>query len=409
MAETPTTPTWEDIQKYLGEIQGGGEETQLELMRMGIENTDKWNTIGREDLLKSKQEAIDKYQPFREGGQYWLQQAKDQILGGAPKYTAPAPFEYADYKGQDPFKFDSKYTPQTWDEFAKTRLGPENIKSSPFYDLYQWQNQQQQEGIDKGLRARGMYGSGAGMTDALKAKTGLEQQFAADEYGRGLQDYQMTEQQKIAKDSSDYGRAAQQYGMTEDQIRNAYGTNSKMALQKYGLNVLDPSDKAFKIAQGQWTDKLNTNLGLGDYAWKAATGQANAGLNVGSQLGTNAIQTGNTQAGLINNAGSNIGAGYNAYGNQLGSAFGNTLNYGLGLQGLNQGQSNWNAANNANLGLGIGTIGAGILNRYLTPTKADTPSSYDPNINYYWGSGGGVDANNYDNILDPSYGGQYGL
>ena len=408
MAET-TTLTPEDILRMMGENQAGGEENAMEMLQMELAAQAEAADKARQYRTEMTDKGVAELRPFQQGGQWWGELAKQKILEGAPKYQAPTPFEYSDYKGQDPFKFDSKYTPQTWDEFAKTRLGPENIKSSPFYDLYQWQNQQQQEGIDKGLRARGMYGSGAGMTDALKAKTGLEQQFAADEYGRGLQDYQMTEQQKIAKDSSDYGRAAQQYGMTEDQIRNAYGTNSKMALQKYGLNVLDPSDKAFKIAQGQWTDKLNTNLGLGDYAWKAATGQANAGLNVGSQLGTNAIQTGNTQAGLINNAGSNIGAGYNAYGNQLGSAFGNTLNYGLGLQGLNQGQSNWNAANNANLGLGIGTIGAGILNRYLTPTKADTPSSYDPNRNYYWGSGGGVDANNYDNILDPSYGGQYGL
>lgn len=417
MADTPGIDP-AILELILGTSESG-IEAQMAMMGMGLEASEKKWKQQREDLLKAKEEAMGLYAPFREGGQYWLQEAKDQIEGGAPKYQKPEDFTYEQYKGQDPFQYETfkwgkdPYQAQGWDAYAKERLGKENIEKSPFYDLYQWQNEQQQDAIDKGLRARGMYGSGKGMTDALKASTGLEQQFTADEYGRAQQNYQMTEEEKwkayqdeyekaLQGHTMGYGEAKDKYGMTEDQLLRAHNMGYGEELQKYGIGV-DNYNKAFGVEQGQWTDKLNTALGLGDYAWKAATGQANAQLGTGSQLGTGAIQTGNAQAALAGQTGQGIGSSYNALGNQLGSVYGNTLNYGLGLQGLNQGQANYDAANNINAWLGAGTLGvkggSALLNYWNTPVKPEGPSSITPQTidptSYYGSYYGGDDYGSY--------------
>jgi hypothetical protein len=418
MAEA--TMSNEDIIKYLTENSEDSIEAQLAMAEMGYGYKDKWNQQAREDLLQAKGEAIDKYAPFREGGQYWLQQAKNQIEGGAPKYVQPADFEYEKYKGQDPFQYKEwkwgkdPYQSEGWDKYAKEHLGPENIEKSPFYDLYQWENEQQQKGIDQGLRARGMYGSGKGMSDALKAEVGLGERFAADEYGRAQQNYQMSDSEKWRAYQDEYekaltghslneGQRKDQWAMTEDQLLRGHNMGYGETLQKYGIKN-DNYNKAFGVEQGQWTDKLNTSLGLGDYAWKAATGQANAALNTGSQLGTGAYNTGNAGMSLASQTGQGIGSTYNALGNQLGGVYGNTLNYGLGIRGQDLDASYTDQANTGNAWLGAGTLGvkAGtsiydLYNKYNKPVAPSTPSSDIyfgdnslPSTGYEWDTGEGA-------------------
>jgi hypothetical protein len=384
-AEETATPaaspgmSQEEILRYLGEIQGGSEETQMAIAQMGVEGALEQQKRQQEFLDKASGQAIDYYTPFREGGQYWLQKAKDQIEGGAPKYSWDKQFTYDTWK-----------TPQTWDEYSKTRLTPEGAKTSPYYGLYQFQKEQQDLASNKALRARGLYGSGAGMKEALNKQSGIDENFTANEYNRALGEYQQDTAQKLQEHNIGYEEAKQKYGMSYDQY-----------------------NKAFGVEQGQWTDKLNTNLGLGDYAYKAATGMANARIGQGNQLGQGAIQTGNTIAGLMSSAGSGIGASYNAQGNQAVSSLNNANTTALGYAGLAAGQQNYSDANATNLTLGGLTAASGIARSgidayryYNKPSTSVDNSYYD---NYGYGTGGGVGMEGYNNILDSSYGGSYGL
>lgn len=367
-AEEPTTPaaspgmSQEEIFRYLGEIQGGSEETQMEIARIGVEGALEQQRRQQEFLDKSSEQAIGYYQPFRDGGQYWLQKAKDQIEGGAPKYSWDKQFNYDTWK-----------TPQTWDEYSKKRLTSEGAKTSPYYGLYQFQKEQQDLASNKALRARGMFGSGAGMKDALNKQSGIDEGFTAGEYNRALGEYTQDYNQQLQQHNIGYEEAKQKYGMSYDQY-----------------------NKAFGVEQGQWTDRLNTNLGLGDYAWKAATGMANARIGQGNQLGQGAIQTGNTIAGLMSNAGSGIGASYNAQGNQAVSAFNNANTTALGYAGLASGQQNYAGANATGMALGGLTAASGIgrslidAYRYYNKPSPTEPTSWGGSNPYQVEYGGGL-------------------
>jgi hypothetical protein len=351
--------TDEDILRLLGENANAGVEGQIESTRLGVEGALEQQRRQQEFLTEAANKAVEYYKPWSEAGQGYKSQMDQLMAGGAPQYQWSGSFK------PETWKWDKgSYQAQPWDEYAKTHLGAENIKNSPFYDLYQWQNQQQQEAIDKGLRARGMYGSGAGMSDALKAKTGLEQQFTADEYNRALQNYMTGEQQKSTQFQDEYNKALQAHNITYEEAK-----------QKYGMDY-DQYNKTFGIQQGQYADRLAQLTGLTNYGYLADAASANARIGQGNQMGQGAIQTGQTMAGLYGQQGQGLANSYNAQNNTL-----------MNLYGIQQGQANWNAANQANQNLGLGNLaagvlrtGAGIYNQYNQPSSGTTGS------NYYGGS-----------------------
>ena len=177
-------PTIQQILDSITSNTQSGVEGQKEAAQIGADAMLQQQANQQAFLKEGAAKAGELYSPYMTMGKGALDQAMGMIGQGAPQYSWTKQFQ------ADPWSWNKgSYQAQPWDEYAKTHLGADNIKSSPFYDLYQWQNQQQQEGIDKQLRARGNYGSGSGMTNELKAKTGLEQQFTADEYNRALQNY----------------------------------------------------------------------------------------------------------------------------------------------------------------------------------------------------------------------------
>ena len=359
MADTPTIPGIDpNLQAWIDATSGNTQESisgQADIAKIYTDAMLQQQANQQAFIKEGAAKATDLYQPYVQGGQWWGQQAKDMIQQGAPQYQQQQGFSYAPLAPQ-----------QSWSDFAKTRLDPNNLQNSPEYGLYQWQNQQQQEGIDKALAARGQFGSGSGMTKELQAKTGLEQQFTADEYGHAQNEYQQA-----------YNQAIQQHGIGYSEAQNAY----QSALNNY--------NQAFGVQQGQYQDKLSQELGLMNYGWLGTQGTAGAQVGAASQMGQGAIQTGQAMMGLGGQQMQGMGSAYNS----LNSLYGSLANTGLGYAGLNQGQSNYNAANSTNLGLGLANLGVagaragyGIYNQY-NPTSVDTTTDTtggltDPN-NYY--------------------------
>jgi hypothetical protein len=371
--------TDEELLRYLSENANAGTEGLLEATQMGIEGALEQQRRQQQFLTESADKAVGYYKPWSEAGQGYKTQM-DQLMGsGAPRYNWNQKFK------ADPWSWDKgSYQAQTWDDYAKSHLGQENIKSSPFYDLYQWQNKQQQDSIDKGLRARGMYGSGKGMTDALKAQTGLEQQFTADEYNRALQNYMTGEQQKSTQFQDEYNKALQAHNITYEEAK-----------QKYGMDY-EQYNKTFGVQQGQYSDRLAQLTGLTNYGYLADAASANARIGQGNQMGQGAIQTGQTMAGLYGQQGQGLLSSYNAQNNTL-----------MQLYGLQQGQANYNAANDANQALGWGNIAAGglrtaagIYNQYNQPSSTGGNTYYGTSnvpSNFWSGNGMPGDTGGTDN------------
>ena len=338
--------TDEDIIRILGENSQAGIEGQLEAARIGAEASLSGQRENRQYASESADKAAAIYAPWSQRGKGYMDEA-DTLRGqGPPQYGWNQQFSYDKWK-----------TPQTWESYAGSRLTPEGAKTSPYYGLYQFQKQQQDLASNKALAARGLYGSGAGMKQALNAQSGIDEGFAANEYNRALAEYQQSYNQSLQEHNIGYEEAKQKYGMSYDQY-----------------------NKTFGVQQGQYQDKLNTLYGLGDYGWKADVGTANARIGQGTQSGAGAVQSGNAIASLYGVTGSGIGQQYNAASNQL-----------LGLYGIQQGQQNYNNANQANLyGAGINAA-TGIARTGLDAYRYWNRPSTQPN---YGSMGSG----------DPTYG-----
>jgi hypothetical protein len=391
MAEGGISPDLQAILDSMGENTEMGLEAMLAATEMGGQYALEQQKRQQGFLDKASEQAIGYYQPFLEGGMEWGRKAARQIEGGPPKYNWDKEFSY------DPWSWDKKFEHQKWDEYSKDRFTDEGIKKSPYYGLYQYQKEQQDQAMNKNLRSRGLYNSGAGMKQAMNAQSGIDEGFVAGEYNRARGEY-----------ATDYEQALNDYTRGYNEKLQQHNIGYEEAKQKYGMSY-DQYNKTFGVNQGQWTDELNTNLGLFDYAWKGAQGMANARIGQGNQLGTGAIQTGQTLAGLQSNLASGIGSAYNAQGNQMASLYNNAANNATTMAGINAGQSNWNTANTTNQWAAGAATAAGVgrnlwdaYRYYNSPSTSTGGGSGPVSSPYDYGFGGG-DTGNYWDTGEGSY------
>lgn len=207
---------------------------------------------------------------------------------------------------------------------------PSDLTESPYYSLYKYEQEQQQKSIDKALAARGLYNSGYGIGEQVKADTGLTEAFAAQEYERAVADY--VRKATLLSETNAMG-----YGATEAQanIQNNLGANLASVYQWGGGNLAN-------LESGIGQAKANAELGLGSNLSNISmsTGDllANIATNLGNQQSQTALTEGSNQASIYNSLGStlgniqtNLGSGLsNIYANQ-----GNILSQLYANQGSN--------------------------------------------------------------------------
>ena len=377
MAEPETAPTENNpagggggmTPEQIFELAGMGVEGQIEAAQIGAESMLEQQARQQQFIREGAAGAEEIYRPYMEGGQYWLQRWKDLADQGGPKFSWDKQFDY------QPWKWDKQFDYQGWDEYSKGRLTPEGAKSSPYYGLYQFQKEQQDAEINKGLRARGLFGSGAGMKKALTAQTGLDEKFAADEYGRALNEYGMN-----------YDQAKSKYLMDYEQALQGHNIGYEEAKQKYGMSY-DQYIKQFGADYGNYRDTLSDYAGMGQYGWLGAQAIGNARFGAGSQMGAGAIQTGQTLAGLQSNLASGIGSSYNAQMNTGANLYNAAQNRNLTQNLANQAQNNWNTYNSTGQTLGYATLGAGLarsgIDAYRYYNQPSNPGAGDLSSGYY--------------------------
>ena len=267
----------------------------------------------------------------------------------------------------------------------KNRLTPEGAKTSPYYGLYQFQKEQQDAEINKNLRARGLYGSGAGMKSALAAQTGLDEKFTADEYSRALNEYGLGRENKLQEYLMDYEQALQGHNIGYEEAKQKYGMSYDQYLKEFGAKT------------GDYRDTLNTYLGLRQDQWLGTQATANAKFGAASQMGQGAIQTGQTLAGIQSSVASGIGSTYNAAANNASTLWNAQQNRNQIQSLANQYQSNWNTGNQTNQALGYATLGSGLARtgldayRYYNQSTPTATTTY--NNPYQVDYGGGASGN----------------
>lgn len=360
-----------DLEALLESILGttnASTQASVQAAQVGVEGMLEQQKRQHEFLQEGYQEAEKRYTPFVDGGLWWLKQFQDMYKQGAPKYSWDKEFKY------DEWNWDKEFEHESMGDFMKRRLGKENMASSPYYGLYQFQKEQQDADIQKSMRARGLYNSGAGMKNALRASTGMDQQFAADEYKRGSTEYGVDYDQALTKYMMDYEQQLQSHSIGYEEARQKYGMDYDQYLKKFGADY------------GAYQDRMTQAANMGNYAWLGTQAISNAKLGVSTTAANNAIQTGQTIAALQSNLGNNITSTYNAQANNATNLYNATQNRLLTSTLANQYQQNYNNANNANQNLAWASLATNLgrsafdAYRYYNQPAAQTytlPADYN--------------------------------
>jgi hypothetical protein len=373
-----TTGGGADMETYLASILGAAgisAEAQIKMSQIGAESALEQQRNQQRFLTEGAEVAAGIYKPWSKRGQDYLKQYDWEINKGAPQYNWGREFTY------EPWKWDKKFDYQSLGDFSKERFTPEGMVKSPYYGLYQFQKDQQDQAINQSLRSRGLYNSGAGMKQSLNIQSGLDQKFAADEYGRGMTEYGVG-----------YDRELAQYLMDYEQQLQQHNTGYEEAKQKYGMSY-DQYNKTFGVKSGQYTDRLGQLQSQGQYGWLADQATANAKFGASSQMGQGAIQTGQTMAGLQSSLSSGIGSTYNAAANTAAGLYNASAQRSLTQSLANQGQANYAAANSTNQNLGYATLASGLARSgldayryYNQPSVPSTPTYNDPGYGTSYGN-----------------------
>jgi hypothetical protein len=179
-----------------------------------------------------------------------------------------------------------------------TTEGPYDITQSPYYPLYQFQQEQQNKAIAQNLSARGLYNSGKGIQEQVNADTGLAQSLTATEYQRAVDDYNRKAGIEGTLLGTGYGAAGNLAS-----IYNSTGANKANVVQWGGGTLAN-----LQTAIG--TAKANAAIGQGTSLAGISTNAGNQLANINTQLGTNLANTtmasGQSQASTSNQLGTNL-------------------------------------------------------------------------------------------------------
>jgi hypothetical protein len=249
-----------------------------------------------------------------------------------------------------------------------TQEAPYNIEESPYYPLYEYQQEQQQKAIDAGLSARGLYRSGAGLTEQLKADTGLTESFTATEYQRAVDDYtrQLTAQGNLA------GMGYEASGNLAN-IYSATGANKANTIQ-WGAGSL--ANLQSQIGAAKANAAMGQGTSLANISQQSGAQLANIQNQLGTNLGNVAMTSGQSQANSANQLGTNL---VNIYGN-LGSNLASIYNQ--------------QAQNRTNMYAGLANTGLSALLRYGLRNN-NTGTTTTPNYYADWSQGGTYEGGNY--------------
>lgn len=232
---------------------------------------------------------------------------------------------------------------------------PTDLTKSPYYPLYQFQQEQQKKAIDQNLSARGLYDSGKGITEQVQADTGLTQSFTAEEYQRAVDDFNRKAGIEGSLLQTGYGAAGNLAS-----IYGALGAN-KAGVVQWGGGTLANLQAQTGLA------KANAAIGAGTSSSGISMNAGNQLANIYNQLGINtantALATGQGQATSADRAGTNLS---NIYINS-----GATQAYLLNQQ----------AQNRTNMFSGLVRGGAGALNSYFNTRRTTQPTT-TPTTNY---------------------------
>ena len=407
-----------EMLNYLAELFGGSAEVQKEVAQIGVQGVLDNTKLGQ-DFLK---QGADYYKGSMDNYAWPGYRALGDLEtlskpGNLPQFQWDKKFDYAPYEWNKEWNYtpwDKELKYQTWNDFASNRLGPQNIKNSPFYDLYQFQNDQQQSAIEAAQRARGGFKTGAAMKEALAKSTGLEQQFTADEYNRALAEYAT----KTGQQGDEYSKAMQTWAANTDLSAQKYSQDFQDYLTKHSIGYSEASDKYTKdwdqelkkymLQYGLKQDELNNVRQMVNMGFTADQAIANAKMGAATTSGQMQAQAGSTLANIYSQLGSGLGGTYNAQANLAGNLYNAGQNRNLTASLANQAQNNWQWTNGQNQGLGYANLAAGLartgLNAYGTYANSGANNSgnlsggfygnsFDPSTGTTWGySGTGADA-----------------
>lgn len=218
-------------------------DAMMEAARIAAAENERYQKLAHDYSEQAYSRAEGFYSPYKELGDRYLNQYTRMAEGGAPRFSL------------------------------------RDIGESPYASVYEWEKEQQDKAIMQSQAARGLIGAGAGLSEQIKADSGLAQS----------------------------------------------QTTRDITLQRQ-----------------EWLDRLglyNTDLGnlkdIANLGWQGAAGTANAALGQGSIQAGLAGQGGQTAASIYSNLSGNLGSMMSQYNsNQLGQAQLNSSNY-WNQQGLN--------------------------------------------------------------------------